>query len=249
MIRAVRAIRAETATRLAATVHGDARLQLRQGFYYAAAFVLVVLIAVGRQLPADVLEWVLPVIVLSNVQINTFYFLAGLVLLEKGEGTLQAQVVTPLRPGEYLASKVVTLTVLSVVENIALVLATLGPATLLRGGLVLLVGIVLASLLFCFSGLLAVARHDSINEFLMPSFLYTLVLTLPLLPYFGLLASPLFDLHPMQAPLALLRQCFDRGPAPSLLALASCAAGTAIAARLSLRAFHRFVVNGTGDRR
>ncbi len=106
----------------------------------------------------------------------------------------------------------------------------------------------LASLLFCFGGLLAVARHDSINEFLMPSFVYTLVLTLPLLPYFGLFASPLFDLHPMQAPLALLIQCFDRGPGPSALALASFAAGTVAAAVLSLRAFHRFVVAGAGAR-
>ena len=107
-------------------------------------------------------------------------------------------------------------------------------------------------MLFCATGFIAVARHDSINEFLMPSFLYTLVLTLPLLPYFGLFAGPraglLYDLHPMQAPLALLIQCFDRGPGPSAVALASFAAGTVAAAVLSLRAFHRFVVAGEGAR-
>ncbi len=232
--------------RLAATVHGDARLQLRQGFYYAAGFVLVVLIAVGRQLPADVLEWILPVIVLSNVQINTFYFLAGLVLLEKGEGTLQAQVVTPLRAEEYLASKLATLTALSVVENVVWLAATLGMEAL-RPALV--TGIVLASALFCATGFIAVARYDSINEFLMPSFVYTMVLTLPLLPYFGLLEGPWFDLHPMQAPLALLRESFDRGPAPTALALASYALWTTTAVFLSLRAFRRFVVTGEGERR
>lgn len=231
--------------RLAATMHGDARLQLRQGFYYAAAFVLLVLIAVGRQLPAEALGWLMPVIVLANVQINTFYFLAGLVLLEKAEGTLHAQVVTPLRPGEYLAAKVATLTALSAVENLILVVATLGVGALRPG---LLAGIVLASILFCATGFIAVARHDSINEFLMPSFLYTLVLTLPLLPYFGLFDTPLFDLHPMQAPLALLRECFDRGQGPSALALASFAVWTAVAAGSSLRAFRRFVVAGEGER-
>ena len=233
--------------RLAATVHGDARLQLRQGFYYAAAFVLVVLIAVSRQLPADVLGWMLPVIVLSNIQVNSFYFLAGLVLLEKSEGTLQAQVVTPLRPREYLASKHVTLTALSVAENVVLVLATVGAGAL---GPTLLAGIVLASTLFCLGGFLAVARHDSINEFLMPSFVYTMVLTLPLLAYFGLFDSPLLELHPMQAPLALLKQAFDpTGEGASTVALVACAAWTVVAAWASLQAFRRFVVAGEGDRR
>ncbi len=199
------------------------------------------------QLPADVLGWILPVIVLSNVQINAFYFLAGLVLLEKAEGTLQAQVVTPLEPAEYLGSKVATLTVLSVVENVALVLATVGPPAVDPA---LVAGIVLASVLFCFAGFLAVARYDSINEFLMPSFVYTVVLTLPLLPYFGLLESRLFDLHPLQAPLALLRRSFDPpgGPGPLALAVATCVAWTALAGFFSLRAFHRFVVTEAGGR-
>ena len=233
--------------RLATAVHGDARLQLRQGFYYASAFVLLVLIAVGRQLPADVLGWILPVIVLSNVQVNTFYFLAGLVLLEKGEGTLQAQVVTPLRPREYLASKVATLTALSVAENVVLTLATIGPGAVT---LALVSGIVLASILFCLAGFLAVARHDSINEFLMPSFVYTLLLTLPLLPYFGLLEGRLFDLHPLQAPLQLLCRAFQvDAQGPTVIAFVSYAVGTVLAAALSLRAFHRFVVAGEGERR
>ena len=36
----------------------------------------------------------------------------------EGEGTLMAQVVSPLRVWEYLASKVITLTLLSLVENL-----------------------------------------------------------------------------------------------------------------------------------
>lgn len=233
--------------RFAATVHGDARLQLRQGFYYAAAFVLMILIVTGRQLSAEALIWFLPVIVLTNVQINSFYFLSGLVLLEKAEGTLQAQVVTPLKPGEYLASKVVTLTILSVVENVVLVLATVGPAAATPA---LLGGIVLASVLFCLTGFLAVARYDSINEFLMPSFLYTMGLTLPFLPYFGLLDSWLFDLHPMQAPLALLEAALDAsGAGPSTVAAVSAAICLAAAGASSLRAFQRFVVAGEGAHR
>ncbi len=232
-------------SRLAVAIHGDGRLQLRQGFYYAAAFMLAVLVAVGRELPPEILAWLLPVLILSNVQVNTFYFLAGLVLLEKAEGTLEAQVVTPLWPWEYLASKVATLTALSVVENLVLALATLGPGGVTPG---LVLGIVLSSVLFCLAGFLAVARYDSINEFLMPSFLYTVALTLPLLPYFGLVESPLFDLHPIQAPLLLLRRAFD-GAGLSAAAAAACALWTAAFAALCLRAFRRFVVRREGGPR
>ena len=234
-------------TRLAATIHGDARLQLRQGFYNAAGFMLLVLIAVGRELPADLLAWLLPVIVLTNVQVNAFYFLAGLVLLEKAEGTLEAQVVTPLRPVEYLASKMATLTALSIAENVVLVLATIGARAVTP---VLVAGIVLSAVLFCLAGFLAVARHDSINELLMPSFVYTALLTLPLLPYFGIVASALFDLHPMQAPLLLLSEPF--APSPKglpILALASSVLWALAGVWLCLRAFDRFVVRREGARR
>lgn len=44
------------------------------------------MIGSGRELPADVLAWLLPVLVFGNLQANTFFFLAGLVLLEKPKG-------------------------------------------------------------------------------------------------------------------------------------------------------------------
>jgi hypothetical protein len=44
------------------------------------------------------------------------------ILLEKGEGTLEAQVFTLLRTWEYLASKISTLTLLALVENIVILL-------------------------------------------------------------------------------------------------------------------------------
>ena len=101
-------------TRLVSTIRWDAQLQIRNGFYYASAFVAVVSILVLSQLrlSPDTLALLLPAIVLQNIFINTFYFIGGLVLLEKGDGTLEGLIVSPLRKEEYLASKVVTLTLL-----------------------------------------------------------------------------------------------------------------------------------------
>jgi hypothetical protein len=95
--------------RLLSTIRCDIRLQARNGFYHAAAFVAAFwTFALSRIEPDHLVLW-MPVFILSNILINTFYFMAGLVLLEKAEGTLIAQSVTPLRPWEYLVSKLVTL--------------------------------------------------------------------------------------------------------------------------------------------
>ena len=230
--------------RLAATVRLDLRLQMRNGFYYAVAFVLACWFVVLTRLPAIDWGYVLPAVVFGNLVMINFYFVAGLVLLEKGEGTLEAQVVTPLASWEYLASKALTLAALAVVEQAVIVWSAYG------GGFAagpLVAGIVLAGVLYTLTGFLLVARYRSINEFMFPSVLFTTVLSLPLLHYFGLWDSWLLYLHPFAAPLVLLGGAF-RPITPwewAYGALYSAAwAGFLLLA--GLRAFDRFIVAREG---
>jgi fluoroquinolone transport system permease protein len=189
-------------TRLAATVHTDVRVQLRNGFYLATAFVVACSIALLRWLPNDVAALLLPVVLLENILINTFYFVSALLLLERGEGTLAAQSVTPLRGDEYLASKVMTLTALSLVESLLIAIAVVG----LNGRLLTMsLGIALAAILFCLSGVALIVHYESINEFIMPSVLFTAVLSLPILGYFGVGARAWYLLHPIQGSLELMQ--------------------------------------------
>ena len=156
--------------RLAATVRLDLRLQMRNGFYYAVAFVLACWFVVLTRLPPIDWGYLLPAVVFGNLVMVNFYFVAGLVLLEKGEGTLEAQVVTPLADWEYLASKTLTLAALSVVEQVVIVRSAYG------GGFAagpLVAGVVLAGVLYTLTGFLLVARYRSINEFMFPSVLFT----------------------------------------------------------------------------
>ena len=190
--------------RLAATLACDIRLQIRNGFYYAAGFVAAINILILAQLPSAALAYWMPPLILSNLLINTFYFIAGQVLLEKGEGTLHAQVVTPLKNSEYLISKVLSLTLLSLAENLLIVLIGYG----MEFNIILLVlGMVGAAAMYTLCGFLAVSRYSSINEYLFPSFLYTLAFIPPFLSYAGLEGSWLY-LHPLQAPLVLLQGAF-----------------------------------------
>ena len=228
--------------RLLATMHCDALLQVRNGFYSATAFVVLIWSLVLFQLPDLDFGWLLPALVAGNLLLNTFYFVGGLVLLEKDEGTLEARTVTPLRTREYLAAKGITLTLLALVENLIIV-------ALFRGFrfdlLPLVAGIVLASGIYVLAGFIAVVRYGSINEFLMPSVVYTSLLTFPLLPYLGQWEHGLLYLHPLQAPLVMLRAAFEPVPAWQLIySIGYGGASITLAYIWSRRAFVHFVIAG-----
>ena len=139
-----------------------------------------------------------------------------------------------------------TLAALSVVEQVAIVWSAYG------GGFAagpLVGGIVLAAILYTLTGFLLVARYRSINEYMFPSVLFTVVLSLPMLHYFGLWDTWLLYLHPFTAPLVLLAGAF--GPIPSWQWVYGVLYASAWAGLLLLagrRAFDRFIVARGGSR-
>lgn len=199
--------------RLAATLRTDVRVQLRNGFYAATALIVIASVALLRWLPHEAATLLLPVVILQNVIVNSFYFVSGLVLLERVEGTFVAQSVTPLRVGEYLGSKLATLTTLSLVESLLIAIAVFGVAPSL---LLMAIGVALAAVLFCLVGVALVVRYESINEFLLPSVLYTFALSLPLLGILDIGSDTWYLAHPIQGPIALM-QLDARHPAHLLI--------------------------------
>lgn len=233
--------------RLLSTLVWDMRRQFRNGFYYVSAFAAVVLIIVLKQV-GDV-HWAMlfPPIILENLVLNGFYFMAGLVLLEKGEGTLEAQIVTPLRPWEYLVSKALSLGILSLFETLIIVVVIAGFGF---NWLLLIAGIVFLTTFYAFYGFVVVARYDSISEFLMPSALWTMGFSLPLLYTFDLWRSWVMFLHPLQAPLVLMQAAFEPLPAWQMVyGVLYSLLWVGIVYALSQRAFHRFVIAKAGVRR
>jgi len=239
--------------RLWSTLRTDVRLQWRHGFYYAVLAVTVISVLLGRQISGASLALLLPLVIVNNLIINGFYFVAGLVLLEKGEGTLEAQIITPLRPDEYLASKAATLSLLSLLETVVLMLLTVG---LPPRPLALVAGVLLGAAFFTLAGFIVVARYDSLNEYLLPSVVYAGALALPLLPYAGVgndLVAALAYLHPLQAVLALLEAGLQPTTGWQLSTIWRPVYGLVYGSlwvglffRLTLRSFQRFVVRKEG---
>jgi fluoroquinolone transport system permease protein len=183
----------------------DCRLQRRYGFYFAASFIAVVWIVILRFMRPEVLPLAVPFIVFVDLAVVGFYFMAGALLFEKSERTLQALLVSPLRFREYLASKLLTLTLLAMIVSLAVAVVGYGPHFNL---FFFLTGVALTSLLTLLVGLIAVAPYDSISRFLIPAQFYMLILYAPLAHFFGWWTSPMIYLIPTQGSLLMLRGAF-----------------------------------------
>ena len=231
-------------SRLVPALRNDARLQLRYGFYAAGAFVAVFWIVGLSLVPEDSLRWLLPAFLFLNGTITTFFFVAALLLFEKREGVLQALVVTPLRSGEYLTAKVVTLTALAMIEGVAIVGLTWGFEI---DVLPLLLGMAATGALYTLFGFAMVLHYDSINEFVLPAGVVTAVLQLPILGPLGVWESPIFWLWPTTGALRLLQAGFEAQSAATwVYALLWTALWIAVGTHLCRSSFMRFVLRSEG---
>ena len=200
--------------RLLATVRWDVTLQVRNGFYAATAFVGGFWALLLLQVGALDLRWLLPPMLLGNLLIGTFYFIGAQVLLERSEATLAAQAVTPLRLGEYLASKTLTLSALALAETMVL-------APLLAGwrfnAALLAAGVLVGGVIYCLCGFIAAVRYPAVSEYLLPSAVYVTLLWLPLLTWMVGWQPWVVLLHPLSAPLVLIEAAFAPAPPGALL--------------------------------
>ena len=183
----------------------DVVVQARNGFYWASAFLVIIISALLLYVPesarANSAVWV-PAILAVNLQITTFFFVAGLLLLERDEGTLHAIAVSPLSPSGYLAMRTLNLTGLAAIETLAIVWIGFGMSGtwwLILGGTAGL------GVIYTGFGAAIATRYDSVNALLLPASAFVAFLLLPLLPHFELAPRLPFVIHPLEPPLTLLR--------------------------------------------
>src|SRR5438034_593057 len=81
--------------------------------------------------------------------------------------------------------------------------------TVIWGLILLHAGVALAAALYCLAGFIVVARYTAVNEYLLPSGAYIAALWIPLIADLAQSWHWLLYLHPISAPLALIRAAFE----------------------------------------
>lgn len=194
----------------------DVMLQARHGFYAATAAIVIMLggllLAIPASARANGALWV-PALIVVNLPITTFFFVSGLLLLERDEGTLTALGVSPVTASQYLVTRMTTLVALAIAET--LVVAAIGfgvesPVVVIGGATML--GIMLTGF-----GAGMGARYATVNEMILPGSVFVTFLLLPLLAHFDLWPRAVFLLHPVEPPLTMIRAGYAEISVPNLV--------------------------------
>ncbi len=223
----------------------DARLQARNQLYPISIAVAAVVAGPLAWLSTpEALARTVPMALLAFVGGSTLLYVVAMVVLERDDNTLGALRVSPLRPWEYLASKVVTLTALATLEGALIAGVTL--AVLAREADVrlpsplLLVGLVLLGVMHVLVGLVLVARYARLMEVLLPMSAIAVVMQLPALYFVGALDVPALLLIPTGGPTMLVRGAFVPLTAWQwVYAVVGSAASIGLLAHVALRSFAR----------
>jgi fluoroquinolone transport system permease protein len=188
------------------------------------------------------LEFFMPVLVLYGVSLTTVFLVGVLLLLERGEGTLNVVMVSPLRPSEYLASKLITLAGLALVESMIVAVVAYGLGFSFGW---LMLAVVMRASIGVGVGVAVGVRYSSITRFLFPGILASLAFDLPNFWYFEIWPTSLFYLWPSMPPLLLAKSAFFEVE-PLQLVYAFVYGPLIVAAALfwASRSIDRFVVRG-----
>lgn len=205
--------------RLGSAIAFDMLLQIRHGFYLAYALISALYIAAIRVLPSDWRELAHVALTFSDPAALGFFFVGGMLLLEKQQRIFEPMFVTPYTRAEYLASKTVSLTMLSLASIVAIRVGVFGWDG--HWGLFLL-GSALTAAFFTLLGLGIASRCRTLNGYFAASALYTFVFAVPLLRPLGLADWAWFAALPTHATLLALESAFRPADAGAFLYAIGC---------------------------
>ena len=187
--------------RLREAIKADMLFQFKQGFYFVYVFVAVMYLVLLSFLPEKIFLIATPLVVFSDPSVLGLFFIGGIILLEKGQGVLNVLVVSPLRTTEYVLAKVISLGFISVLAAAAI---TLFSGYQQVNWVFLIASAFLTSAIFTFAGIMINAGCNTVNQYLLKTIPWMLLLTLPCLSLLGFPGSWLFAPVPSVAALRLM---------------------------------------------
>lgn len=187
--------------RLIHAIKADMLFQMKQGFYFVYAVITAVYVLILSLLPRDVADITLPLVVFSDPSVLGMFFIGGIIMLEKTQGVLMVLVVSPLRTHEYILAKVISLAAISVLVAFAI---TAFGSTGSVNWFLLFISTLLTSAIFTMVGIMINAGCNTVNQYLLKTVPWMLLIILPCFSLLGFPYSWLFTIFPSVAALRLM---------------------------------------------
>ncbi|MEN6314722.1 MAG: hypothetical protein ABFD25_10785 [Clostridiaceae bacterium] len=190
--------------RIIYTTLQDIKFQFKYGFYFIYAIVVLFYIVIMEFLPGTWRSNATAIILFTDPAALGFFFIGGILLLEKNERILDALFVSPLEIWEYVLAKAASLGLISVVTGVVIAVVGLGEKVNVP---VLVLSLFTGSVLYTFIGLAAGVKAKTVNQFMVITIPAEILLSTP--PVFLLFGvkSVFLEIMPGSLILRLFQWC------------------------------------------
>ena len=187
--------------RIKSLICWDIKTQIKYGFYLLYAILTLLYILVLFAVPETWRETLAVILIFSDPAAMGMFFMGAIVLLEKSQRVPCAFAVSPVSSGEYVAAKMISLCVISV-----LVSGILAAASGIHPIGYVLAGTALSSLIFTLLGIIVAANIGSLNQFVLMTIPFEIICFVPAgLQVFGEIL-PFFRFYPLPSKTSVLHQ-------------------------------------------
>jgi len=154
---------------------GDIRFQFKYGFYLIYLIFSILYVSLLFVLPVTLRQPAAILMIFSDPAAMGLYFMGAIVLFEKSERVLNSIAISPVKPYEYVLSKLCSIAVISTLVGLIIGMA---------GGVVLspvlfIIGVFLCSCLFSAVGLIIACKIASLNQFVIATIPAELLINVP----------------------------------------------------------------------
>ena len=192
--------------RIRSLFFGDIRTQFKYGFYFLYIVFSLIYIALLFVFPQSWREKAALIMILTDPSALGLYFLGAIVLYEKSEKVLDSIAISPVKPYEYVLSKVGSLAVISTLSAFAIRLS----ADIQADPILFAIGVFLASCLFSSVGLMIACKIKTLNQFIIATIPAEIIIFLPPILWFFGARTDYLSLHPA---VCMVRLCTGDGSA------------------------------------
>jgi len=211
--------------RARALLRGDIRFQYKYGFYFLYLVFTLIYIGTLYVLPLEWRERAAVLMIFSDPAAMGLYFMGAIVLFEKSERALNSIAISPVKPTEYVLSKLISIAMIS--TAVALIIGLGGKVKF--NPLYFFVGVFLGSCLFSAVGLMIAANIGSLNQFIVATIPAEILINLPAIAWLFGWRPTLMLLHPGAAIIELCQN--GQYALPAGFILFAWTAASALAAR------------------
>jgi len=172
-------------------ITGDIHFQIKYGFYFVYTVFTIFYICLLFAFPASIRGKAGSIMIFSDPAAMGLLFMGAIVLLEKSQNVLNSIAVSPVKASEYIISKVVSLGLIGSLVGVAI-----GVVAGVKNIPAVFFGTFLGSVIFSLLGLIIATKINSINQFMVATIPFELLVTLPSIIYLFGYRKPFMLLHP-----------------------------------------------------